>query len=661
MNNLFTELEELLKTDERFVSQDGRVLRNAVYEAANKMDEQLLTLLTTNENIKKAFFKEVNNMLVFDKQEFNFAMSNRDLLPDSYTRFIKKIGLTNTKEEFLISKNDVVLSFPFKDCVLEFDSTDTDEDRKEVYYNEVLAKNDIDYLLDNKVFTNFKFINKDGEKTVADINKDSNLLIKGNNLLVLSSLQKKYENSIQFMYWDILYNTKRDRVPYNDNIKHSSWLVMMKNRLKVAKKLLKKNGVIALQCDDNEMHYLKVLCDEIFKRENFLTCLMEQVRYSDKSLNEKSEFQPVFEYLLVYKASDEKPKINRPYIEYSLDKFKYVITELTNGEEFEVNGRKVTVFKKGEWKIEETTQGNIDNLKETWVTGQIYSGTGHGLMWQRVVEPRIKTDGYECLYKVEGLGDDGLGYRYYTGPQKSTARYGKMYSGVPNKVRDEIKNGNTAKKEQTIVNYINISPDLGNCRQEGGVELQAGKKPEIYLEYLLNIFTDKDDIVLDAYFGTGTTGAVALKMGRRFIGIEQLDSHYDKARTRLKNVVDGDKTGISDELNWEGGGEFICMELKKQNQIYVEKIKKCTSKEELIKLYDEIFNSGFISYRIDINEARKDETKAEFSDENEETMKKILLSLLDKNQLYVNYCDINDKEYEVSEDDIKINSQFYGE
>ena len=90
MNNLFTELEELLKTDERFVSQDGRVLRNAVYEAANKMDEQLLTLLTTKDNVKKAFFKEVNDMLVFDKQEFNFAMSNRDLLPDSYTRFIKK-------------------------------------------------------------------------------------------------------------------------------------------------------------------------------------------------------------------------------------------------------------------------------------------------------------------------------------------------------------------------------------------------------------------------------------------------------------------------------------------------------------------------------------------------------------------------------------------
>ena len=657
MNKIFETLENLLKKDEKFVSQDGKIMRNSVYEASNKMDEKLLSLLMSNEKIKEVFFKKINDVYVFDKQKFNFVINNREMLPDSYTRYKQDIGLINSKYDYISATNDVVLSFPFKDCVLEFDSTDPEQKREEVFFNEILAHDEIDHLFSDKVLTNAKLIDKDGEKELTEFDDNSNLLIKGNNLLAMHSLLSKYTGQVKLIYWDILYNTKNDRPPYPDSFKHSSWLTMMKNRLDVAKKLLKDDGIICLQCDDNEMTYLKVLMDELFGRDNYLITLIEQVRYSDKSLNDKSDFQPVFEYLLVYKSTKNKATIYRPTIEYSLNKFIFEIKEISPGEEFMVNGRKVTVFKKGEWDIIKSKEPGMNKLKETWITGAIYSGTGHGLMWQRVVEPRISKDGYECLYKVDGLGDDGLGYRYYTGPQKKTARYGKMYTAVPISRKKEIESGVGSKKELTIVNYINISPDLGNCRQEGGVELQAGKKPEVYLNYLLTLFTKENDIVLDAYFGSGTTGAVAMKMGRRFIGIEQLDSHIELAKTRLKNVIAGDETGISKIVNWKGGGSFIYCELKKLNENYAEEIKHANTKDELSDIWKRMFDTGFISCF-----ANKDKVLNMIKDPNNtsiDDMKKVLMELLDKNQLYVNYEDMNDENFKVSNIDKEFTESFY--
>lgn len=659
MNKTFEILENLLKKDERFVSQDGKVMRNAVYEASNKMDEKLLSLLMSDEKIKEIFFKKVNDIYVYDKQKFNFVINNRQMLPNSYTRYKQDIGLVNSKNDYISVTNDVVLSFPFKDCVLEFDSTDPDQKREEVFYNEILAHNEIDHLFSPKVLTNAKLVDRDGEKDITTFLDDSNLLIKGNNLLAMYSLLPRYKGQVKLIYWDILYNTKNDRPPYPDSFKHSSWLTMMKNRLDIAKKLLKDDGIICLQCDDNEMTYLKVLMDELFDRDNYLITLMEQVRYSDKSLNEKSDFQPVFEYLLVYKSTKNKATIYRPTIEYSLDKFIFEIKEISPGEEFEVNGRKVTVFKKGEWSIIKSKEPGMSKLKETWITGAIYSGTGHGLMWQRVVEPRINKDGYECLYKVDGLGDDGLGYRYYTGPQKKTARYGKMYTAVPISRKKEIESGIASKKELAIVNYINISPDLGNCRQEGGVELQAGKKPELYLNYLLTLFTKEDDIVLDAYFGTGTTGAVAMKMGRKFIGIEQLDSHVELAITRLKNVVDGDETGISKVVDWKGGGSFVYCELKKLNENYIESIKQANTKEELNIIWNKMGETGFISCFADKNKIDEILQDIDNSELDLDSFKKLLIEILDKNQLYVNYEDMNDIDFKVSEKDKKFTESFY--
>ena len=141
------------------------------------------------------------------------------------------------------------------------DSTKETETRREVFYNEVLMKSEIDTLLEPKCLANIRKISEEGEEEVSEFGDQDNLIIKGNNLLAMYSLLPRYREGIKCMYWDILYNREKDYVPYNDSFKHSSWLTMMKNRLTVARELLKPEGAIFLQCDDTEMAYLKVLFD----------------------------------------------------------------------------------------------------------------------------------------------------------------------------------------------------------------------------------------------------------------------------------------------------------------------------------------------------------------------------------------------------------------
>lgn len=237
------------------------------------MNKELLHILLRNPKLKNHFFTDVDGVLVFDKNKFTWTIENKEFLPDSYTRFKQKIGLIDSNDRFISSNNDVVLSFPYKDCVLEGGQTKDDQKRSEIFFNETLAPEDVDCLLAPKVFTNIKKYTKDGEETVSSISSSDNLLIKGNNLLALSSLQKRYQNKVKLIYIDPPYNTGNDSFGYNDTFNHSTWLVFMKNRLEISKRLLREDGVICIQCDDNEQAYLKVLCDEIFGRENLIASI----------------------------------------------------------------------------------------------------------------------------------------------------------------------------------------------------------------------------------------------------------------------------------------------------------------------------------------------------------------------------------------------------
>jgi len=183
------------------------------------------------------------------------------------------------------------------------------------------------------------------------------------------------------------------------------------------------------------------------------------------------------------------------------------------------------------------------------------------------------------------------------------------------------------------------------------------EKPEKLLKLVIEAGTNKNDIVMDFFLGSGTTAAACLKLKRQFIGIEQLDEGLEKTRKRLLSVMKGDKKGISKAVNWQGGGDFVYCELKQWNEAYIDKIQRAKTKADLAKIWAVMREKAHISYKIDIKKI--DETTAEFEQLDFEDQRRFLLEVLDKNQLYVNYCEIDDTDYKVSEEDKKLNRLFY--
>lgn len=236
--------EELIKTLKKMLSGGISVIKNRIQELILKTDKCLLKILLNDELTKNMFFVNIDGIFVFDKSKFMWMIDGKDFLPDSYTAFKNKIMLIDEKGTSIKNSNEVVLEFPYKDCLLEMDSTVETEVREEVFFNEVLMKSEIDTLLSPKVLINQKRYSVNGIEDIDKIDKKDNLIIRGNNLLALSSLLPRYKGQIKCMYWDVLYNTDSDKVPYNDSFKHSSWLTMMKNRLDIAIKLLRDDGLI---------------------------------------------------------------------------------------------------------------------------------------------------------------------------------------------------------------------------------------------------------------------------------------------------------------------------------------------------------------------------------------------------------------------------------
>ena len=267
MKNIYEIVVDLLKGNERYLSEDGNILKANVYSDAMTMNNELIEILLKNESTKEKFFAKVNNNYVFDKQGFAWFIEEKEFLPDSYTKYTNKIGLTS-KGKFINQSNDVVLDFPFKDCILEGGQTKEDQKRDEIFFNEVIANDEITKMLSPKIFSGAKRFSKDGIKDNINYAND-NLLIKGNNLISIASLLPKYENKIKLIYIDPPYNTGSDSFSYNDSFNRSAWLTFMKNRLEIAKRLLSPNGAIYVQLDYHQVHYCKVLMDEVFGENNF--------------------------------------------------------------------------------------------------------------------------------------------------------------------------------------------------------------------------------------------------------------------------------------------------------------------------------------------------------------------------------------------------------
>lgn len=375
-----------------------------------------------------------------------------------------------------------------------------------------------------------------------NIDTTQNLVLKGDNLDSLKILKSYYTGKVKCIYIDPPYNTEKDEFIYPDKFdkeeaevlglvnlseddfarmefsfktkkSHNGWLSFMYPRLLLARDLLRDDGVIFISIDDNEQANLKLLCDDVFGEENFQTILNIQVRYADKSLNEEKPFKPLLEYILVYSKTHLFVP-NRPIEEYTVDKFIFEIEEIGEGVEFTIGNQLVKVFKKDQWKLIKHDSADNKRLKETWITGSIYSTMSYGKVFQSVVEPRISKDGLGCLYKVFGRGEDGLGYRYYTGPQKASAKKGKMYSGIPLDRVEEMKSEQGALRYVPIPTFYDYSADFGNIRNEGGVGFNSGKKPIKMIKQLLewSVLTEKDAIILDFFAGSGSTGHAVMKL-----------------------------------------------------------------------------------------------------------------------------------------------------
>jgi len=581
-------------------------------------------------------------------------VDNKEFLPDSYTAFKNKIGLTAEKR-YIAKSKEVVLSWPYKDCILEGGQEKEDEKRKEIFHNEILAPDEIDRLLEPKVFTNFKKIDAKGEHQVKEIKPDDNLIIKGNNLLVLHSLKKKYAGKVKLIYIDPPYNTGNDEFKYNDNFNHSTWLTFMKNRLEVAKELLRDDGVIFIQINDIMQGYLKVLCDEVFGIENFHTTICVKMSHLSgvKMAHKNIKLPKIKEFILFY-TKKGKIKLNPQYIpsswEDALERYTSFIKKDGYSDDECEKWRIITVNQAmKEAGID--TKNKKDVLKFKLSNAHLIFRTARNRSADYSKYPKNK------FSKIDN--PDGSYYFIYKGEDVNFAAEKVM------KINNTIT---------PVVALGDIWTDIGinNLSNEGGVDLRFGKKPEKLIERILNLCTSQGDLVLDYHLGSGTTCAVAHKMGRQYIGVEQLDYGKNDSVQRLKNVIgkenskgklsatieDYDTTGISKEVNWKGGGSFIYCELKEFNEEFVQKIEKAKDSKEILKVWEEMKNHAFLSYRVDPK--LFDENIDELKKLPLEQQKDLLIKCLDVNNLYVNYSEIEDKQHKISKEDIELNKRFYG-
>ena len=325
-SNIQNQLEQTLQSDGRvWVNNDSNetsiLAKNILLDLVEKTDPTIIGLLLGNDELKRHFFVEVNGVLVFKLQDFRFFLDKHSV-NNSYTKYANRIGLTDGNR-FLKDSSDIVLDFPFKDCVLNGgQSTEEGEEiyfkrnndqsdsqlytkltrkRQEIFFNQTLAFDEIDRLFDAKAFSKFSRYTADGKQAVGEIKRHSdgtpaeNLIIKGNNLIALHSLAKQFKGKIKLIYIDPPYNTENDSFKYNDKFSHSTWLTFMKNRLEIAKTLLADDGVIFIQCDNNEYSYLNVLLNDIYSRNNHMnTIIWKKVKSAKK---QSSFLSNVVEYI----------------------------------------------------------------------------------------------------------------------------------------------------------------------------------------------------------------------------------------------------------------------------------------------------------------------------------------------------------------------------
>ena len=643
--NLFHELEALLRADNRYCMDDGTLIKNKIVSDALSLNPELLKYLLSHESLKKNFFSELDSMLIFDKVKFQQFVMNKSFLPDSYTAYKNKIGLTTEDGRFISESREVVLAWPYKDCMLEGGQTKEDAKRNEIFWSEILAPDEINRLTEPKAFTGFKRYDREGEHDVDHIQSMDNLIIKGNNLLALYSLRKKFAGRIKLIYIDPPYNTGNDSFGYNDNFKHSTWLTFMKNRLEVAKELLKDGGSIFIECDKNEAAYLKVLCDMIFNVENFVSDIAVQTSYANglKVSQKEKTILKMKDTILVYKKGEIviKPQyVEKHYWDthynslldqdengtYRMSSLKDELVELGIIGERETITRK-TIDKPDFFKYVCDNKDRICCLNPIHSSGEIKAIAQQS--FGKVIKHETTTGNIQFFYNGRQIGFFNQCFHDVNGEEKLSMLLGDIWTDI----------------------------DFGNTQNEGGVDFPAGKKAEMLLYRIMNMMTKEGDIILDFFSGSGTTAAVAHKMNRRYIGCEQIESQISMIKSRLQNVINGDQSAASKYVNWQGGGSFVYCELAKANQHFVEEIEVAETHEALTTIWQKMQVTGFLNYKINISTI--DENAADFAALSLDDQRRFLMECLDKNMLYILVSDMESEEYAISEQDKRLTKEFY--
>ena len=574
-------------------------------------------------------------------------MADNSLKKGRYTKYSNKIGLfSNSKGSFIKNDTEVVLNFPFKDTVLEAGMSKEDKGREERFLQIDIDSKDIDTLEEPKVLTDFSYVDRDGERSLTassdisffdeDGELKQNLLIKGNNLLALHTLKSRLAGKVKLIYIDPPYYFNKtkpsDSFKYNSNFKLSSWLTFMKNRLEVAKELLDSNGTILVHIGEDGYAYLKILMTEIFGQKNFVETYIWKNTDNPDSLSKKSRASVEFIIAFEKEIDSSKQYIGKqtengdgPLL-HTGNKLK-TLTFPAGSIRFNIpdgrieRGKPDRVIIENEFDIE-----NGFNKQDVQLTGEF--------VWTQETLNRELANGTVCIVKSE---------KFSVRAQRLEGK-----SMAPEKFIDEVYLSKAIG--------VGTNEDANSHLKKIGIDF-TNSKPESVVAFFIRAITQPEDIVMDFFSGSGTTQAAAMKMNRRWVGVEQMDYIEDVAKERLRKVIDGEQGGISKAVDWNGGGSFVYFELKKYNQEYIDRIMEATSLKELEDIYIEMRNNAFLKFWFDRSQFEKDE---DFRQLDLDGRKEVLADVLDENQLYLNYADMDDTRHKVTADEKVLTDKFYG-
>lgn len=404
------------------------------------------------------------------------------------------------------------------------------------------------------------------------------MLIHGDNLLALKALEAKYTGKVKCIYIDPPYNTGEAFDEYDDNMEHSVWLSLMRSRLLILWRLLSNNGVLFVQLNDDEMNYCKVLLDEICGRPNFINLIVVKTKNSSGASGggEDRRLKKNVEFILCY-AKPCFAKFNESFILTELSvylkqmkaekkSFKYttIFTNFGKREYYKTikdgAGNDILIYRHSSYATKSISQAaKDDGLSEIETFYKYIDSICTTENAQTSIRTRVQeaTDKENNLYSIEyypisGRNKGKLTTVHFVGKSKRLVSWFKNVT--------TFKDGILYKREK--IGSLWDSLNWNNVNREGGVVFSGGKKPEALIEKILELSTQPGDLVLDSFLGSGTTAAVAHKMGRRYIGIEMGNHAYTHCKVRLDKVISGeDQGGISKAQHWQGGGGYRFYEL----------------------------------------------------------------------------------------------------